>query len=284
MTEKLIGEASKMFVQPTFWDMTAPTFSLASADGTSPSALPDGQKTAPSGPEAAPASLFQRPVGAEELRTSDTFGLFSGNLSGSTALQRSLESRLLQRMDAFGSMEYALTWKRWDMRSGPPICALRASGRRTSGNGSTGWPTPAHRDGEHCCGQGDRVDGRRSNLPDAATLAGWGTPSARDWRDAGPAFERDPGIVEVAGRLPRQAAIAGWDTPTVGDSDKTPARSKQGLPRLAHGAIPSGSDAATGKRGVLNPDLPRWLMGFPDEWASFAVTATRLSRISRRSS
>ena len=41
-----------------------------------------------------------------------------------------------------GSPEYVLTWKEWDMISGPPICALRARARRISDKGFTGWGTP----------------------------------------------------------------------------------------------------------------------------------------------
>jgi hypothetical protein len=45
-----------------------------------------------------------------------------------------------------GSLEYELTWKTWDMPSGPPICALRASGRHKSDSGFIGWPTPRSSD------------------------------------------------------------------------------------------------------------------------------------------
>ena len=60
----------------------------------------------------------------------------------SAALQLSLESRLRALLDVNGSPEYGLIWKQWAIGSGPPICALRASRRRTSANVSTGWPTP----------------------------------------------------------------------------------------------------------------------------------------------
>lgn len=45
-----------------------------------------------------------------------------------------------------GSPEYVLIWKAWDMPAGPPICALRASARRTSGSDCIGWATPRARD------------------------------------------------------------------------------------------------------------------------------------------
>lgn len=76
-----------------------------------------------------------------DIVTYDIFGQSSSDSSRSVALQRSLESKLHQRLDAHGSPEYGLIWKRWDMESGPPICALRGSARRTSGSASGGWQT-----------------------------------------------------------------------------------------------------------------------------------------------
>ena len=78
--------------------------------------------------------------------TNGIFGRSSGDSSPNVSLQQSLESRLRQRMDVNGSPEYDLTWKHWDMKQGEPICALRASGRRTSDSDSGGWATPTGRD------------------------------------------------------------------------------------------------------------------------------------------
>ena len=74
--------------------------------------------------------------------TSATSGPLFAASSPSANLQRALESRLRQRLDGRGSPLYALTWKHWDMLSGPRICALRASVRRTSGSDCGGWATP----------------------------------------------------------------------------------------------------------------------------------------------
>src|SRR5690606_28095840 len=81
-------------------------------------------------------------------------GPYGGRGAGSSisvGLQLSLASRLRVLMDVDGSPEYELTWSQWDMPWGPPICRLRASARRTSGNGfgglRGGWATPKASDG-----------------------------------------------------------------------------------------------------------------------------------------
>src|SRR5438094_4555802 len=76
------------------------------------------------------------------MPTNDTCGpLFSGS-SPSASLQRSLESRLRERMDVNGSPEYVLTWKEWDMPAGVPICALQAKLSLIRDSDFSGLPTP----------------------------------------------------------------------------------------------------------------------------------------------
>lgn len=191
-------------------------FSQESQDGNSPSSLPAGQQTAKSGPDHAHVSHFHRPGGAEALRMSATSGLFSENLSASAVLQRSLESRLLQRMAAFGSMEYALTWKRWDMPSGPPICALRASTRRTSGKDCGGWPTPTSVDrvrNEETMAKCIAFRKRNANqntvplyLGEVAAMAGWQSPTAQ----VSSSGRKRNGKANLLG----EARPAGWASPT----------------------------------------------------------------------
>lgn len=115
--------------------------SQGSADGLSPSSSQAGPVTDPSGPAVAHASLSASQAKARGLLTSATFGLLSNGSSHSADLQLFLESRLRARMGVNGSPEYVLTWRRWSMPSGPPICALRGA-RIISGKDFSGWPTP----------------------------------------------------------------------------------------------------------------------------------------------
>lgn len=118
------------------------TSSQASQGGASPCASPDGPMTGKSGPVLARASLSQLRANKEEPTTNATSGPLFNASSPSRNLQRSLESKLRLRMAGLGSPLYALTWKHWGMLAGPRICALRASGHRTSDNGCGGWQTP----------------------------------------------------------------------------------------------------------------------------------------------
>jgi len=129
----------------------------------------------------------------EALTTRATFGPLFGGSSPSVDLQMSLENKLRARMDVHGSPEYALTWKQWDMSAGEPICALRASGRHTSGKGCSGVPTASSREWKDTPGMsttGVNPDGsirkREDQLPRVATLFGptqSGGPAATESSD-----------------------------------------------------------------------------------------------------
>lgn len=268
------------------------TFSLASEDGALPCALPDGATAAPSGQVAARVSRFRAQDADKAMPTNDTSGpLFSAS-SPSASLQRSLENRLRARMGVNGSQEYALTWKHWDMPAGLPICALRASARRTSGKGFTGWPTPNATDST-----GPGRQGRQGGM-NLQTAVGWRTPTSCD----GERGTYDPDKVkarrELEGRtkaqttLVQQVYFMGWATPRARDAKNNGvsiARAQQGvadsldlqckLVSQNGTAPPSPLTARTDRRALpLNPRFSLWLQGYPATWADCAVPVTRLSR------
>lgn len=122
------------------------TSSRASESGATHSGSLDGPTMPRSGREAVPASRSATRDSAEASMTRGTCGPSGSDSFGSADLQSSLENRLRVRMAELGSPLYALTWKHWDMSSGPPIYARRASVRLTFDNGSTSvgssLPTP----------------------------------------------------------------------------------------------------------------------------------------------
>lgn len=221
-----------MLRQAMLFDTADATSSPASAGGSMPSNLPAGPTTGPSGREAARASRSRLRGGAKGKRTSATFGPSFFDSSPSCDLQFALENRLRAALDVNGSPEYALTWKRWAMPSGPPICALRASARRTSDSACSGWPTPSatefggtdlerleerRRDCKERTGNGN---GFGLTLGNAAKiwLAEWATPQASDDRNTSGGRGR-----EANPTLRTQADLAGWATPNVPNGGRTPA-------------------------------------------------------------
>ena len=163
---------------------TNATFSPGSADGLSPCDGPDSKTPEESGPAPVPVSRFRALAKDRATPMSAISGPLFTASSPSAVLQRSLESRLRARMDANGSPEFALTWKTWDMPAGEPICALRASERRTGGKGCIGWPTPQANKNTKNSKDPQRMkeNGAQTCLADAAHLAGWPTPEAEEAR------------------------------------------------------------------------------------------------------
>lgn len=184
------------------------------------------------------------------LLTSGTYGPTSSISSASADLSMSLANRLQQVTQTLGSTLYKQTWKGWDTPSG--LCRLRqrASVRRTSESGPTGWPTPTASsvtgagtsgrqggmniqtaammtgwptpttiDNNQVRGLGAAANApnRGSTLGGAARMAGWVTPTSRDWKDsAGMTAQRDG--KERLDQLPRQAFLTGWPTPTTSNT------------------------------------------------------------------
>lgn len=258
-----MNEMSNPSEEPTLPGLDAHTSSPASEVGTTPSDSQDGttKKTEWSGP--VPVRVNPSPSlprFGKEWQTQGTFGLNSVDSSPSAFLQQSLESRLVARLAGIGSLEYALTWKHWAIASGPPICALRASVRHTSGKGCIGWPTARANDSTGA----KRPDGRMGgeSLKTVAGLTGYPTPDSQSAGRGSHACD-DFRKYRNSGHY-RRISINDVATKIAGSTTSTSGR--------------------TGRRGALNPALSRWLMGFPAEWDSCGATAMPSSRKSRHNS
>jgi hypothetical protein len=181
-----------MSKQMTLWGIPNATSSRVSEAGPMLCDSQDGPTTDQSGPEAAPVSHSATQESVREPQMSDTCGLSLRGSLDTASLSMFLGSKLRQRLEGIGSPLYELTWKEWAMQSGPPICALRASARRTS---------------DKDCGGGG--------------YSGWTTASARDWKDTAgmecEAVNPDGTERRRIDQLPRQAAQCGW----VADAQRT---------------------------------------------------------------
>ncbi len=301
-----------MCEQTSFLDMLNVTSLPVLEDGLTPSSCLGGKGGCGPGAARASRSVVQGKVGGRKTR--GTCGRSSTGSSASVVLQQCLESRLRAGLEGYGSAEYALTWKHWDMESGPRICALRASGRRTSGKGCGGWATPAARDfrSESATDEFNRKRwAHPRGKPLSAQAAGWPSPDAAAMNVgadlqkhlARVAKLKAKGINGNGAGLPLGivSQMAGWPTPThkekAGGEYKDPQKAlarflgphSNDLRDVAqcvteHGETASTSPAPTEKRGQLNPELPRWLMGYPVEWGSCGATAMQSYRRSPRNS
>ncbi len=259
-------------------DSRSATFSPELASGHIPSASQDGLTISQSGQAPVRASLSARQAKAMGLLTSGTYGPLSSTSSASADLSTSLANRLQQVTQMYGSTLYKQTWKEWDTPSG--LCRLRqrASVRRTLESELTGWPTPVantnpqpetKRGLQHVSGAARLSDWptpQVSNITNATTvqmsgdgratpnkigwaaaLAGWVTPTTRDWKDtSGMTAQRDG--KERLDQLPRQAYTAGPLRLTV------------------FGEMRTGSFVEMGNGVQLNPAHSRWLQGLPKAW------------------
>jgi hypothetical protein len=225
-----------------------------------------------------------------------TSGLLGHDSSASAALQRSLENRLMTRLDTAGSTLFKLTWRGRTTPLGRRYLERAASVRRTSGKGCTSVPTPNAMGGGQTSRSGNRkgellmggiaqlatvptpqvadtsgggqakraMGGKADTLHSQTNLCSVASPSARDWKDTSGMSETgvdpDGSIRTRLDQLPRQAQLA--------DS----------------GLTATGGTPATKSIGQLDPAYSRWLQGLPAVFCDCGVMATALCRKSRKRS
>ena len=225
--------------------------------GRTPPASPDGPMTDLFGQALAPASRSRSRAKGPDLLMQGICGPTFTDSSVPDGPLSSWESRLRERLAMVGSTESPLIWRLKTTPAGMSISRLAPWTPPTSVNEATGslWPTPKASTAGETSRSGDRKDEPLIGGLMRGIASTWVTPSARDWKDSA-------GMATQAG-------------------DRT--RLDQ-LPRqMVHsGQTPTGSLATTAKRGVPNPAFPCWLMGYPAEWLLGAVSATQLTRSSRR--
>lgn len=262
-------------------DLPNATFSPGSESGRIPCASPDGQTINQCGLAPARASLSARQVKEMGLLTSGTYGPTSSISSASSDLSMSLANRLQAVTQTHGSTLYKQTWKEWITPSG--LCRLRqrASVRRTSESGPTGWPTPV-------ANTNPQPETKRGlqHVSGAARLTGWQTPVANDATGSTHCYsgKNQDGSPKICLKLPGSVLLAGWVTPTTRDWKDTSGMTAQRdgkerldqLPRQAYTAGPlrltvfgemrTGSFVEMGNGVQLNPAHSRWLQGLPKVW------------------
>lgn len=190
-------------------------------------------------------------------------------------------------MAAYGSPEYELTWKDWDMQSGPQICALRGSPRRSSDSGFTGWPTPLACDADG----GPRVNDGKRGARLREVLFGWATPAAHEAGGTPEQFLARKVKARANGAslgvsvtsLSMQAQLHGWATPTTRDHKDGASIGTVPVNGLLGRQVWAYAETTAG-RVVLNPAFHLWLQGYPAAWHSSGEAAMRSFPSSRRSS
>lgn len=180
-------------------------------------------------PDRHPASLFPWLGKEGEPPTNATSGLSSSGSSASVGLTACLVSRLRDRLGSRGLMLFAQTWREKATPSGWRYWEHTASVPRIGDSESTGalgsWPTPAVTNADRG-GQASRMETGRSNLQDAALLAPWTTPQARDYKGADLAGPHDQG--GKGAMLNEQVRLTAWPTPMAGSPPATESYNEAG--------------------------------------------------------
>ncbi len=144
-----------------------------SADGVSLSNWPDGQLIKKSGQGRAHVSPTRSGALRMAERRATAIAAISGRnslaSSKTVSLQLSLESRLQARYRGDGGTGQQVTLKPVATPLGRQFCALIHSGQDTNGKDSTGWPTPAARDGKDISRSNAFLSQRQRHSPSMAT-------------------------------------------------------------------------------------------------------------------
>lgn len=280
-----------MLTQLSLLDTPSFTSSPVLADGPLLPALPDGQMTAKSSPGPVRASRFRSRAKAPELLMNGTYGPTFSESSVPDGPLSSWESRLRQRLAKVGSSECDLTWKVSGTTAEGLLSRLVPSTPRTVEIDSgllleAGyWVTPTTRDHKDTPGmslKGPDGRDRTDQLPRqvaailAACRANEGTgDKVPPGRTGGLALKQEVQLV-----------AAMWPTTTAQDGSRgvgTVRPSDTGIPLPQRiGLALNGLSATTGKRGVLNPAFPCWLMGYPIVWVFCGASAMQSLPRSRR--
>jgi hypothetical protein len=271
--------------------------SRGSAAGPLQLDLLDCLTASPCGPAVVHASHSAQRDSKWGKRTTATYGPSFDALSPSAILQSSLANRLQANLAGRGSPLFGLTWKQWPMQSGAPICALRASARRTFDSDCFGWRSPNTVDAnggdrlgagqEQLCHQAlkawptprtvtggaesaeqkqerGRTESGGGDLQSAALLASWPTPQARDVKGA-PASQETFDKNENARPLNEVARLTAWPTPRAEDAESAGMRHSRGVAdtmtavaSLAAWPTPmAGTPPQNGNSGAGNTDSGR---------------------------
>jgi hypothetical protein len=200
-----------MFGQTTSEDTPSAISSPGSVSGPTRSVSPDGRTKGKSGPAPVPANLSARPVKAKRSTMKGIFGQSSFDSSKHEDLSYALASKLRPLTDSLGSTLFNLTWTVRITPAGRSISALRASEPLTEGSVFIGWPTPNTPSGGPNSKRAERNAGG-PDLDEAATLAGWPTSRAEDAESSGMRHARG-----LADTLTAVASLTGWGTPAARD-------------------------------------------------------------------
>jgi len=205
--------------------------------------------------------------------------------SGPPICQRQASARRISANDSTGSGWPTPTSSLADKGVRTPEGSLREVSRNHGPDlgavaALAGWPTPISNDATgsgYCNGPNGQ---RYLKLPGAAALTGWLTPRARG--DAGGSRWEVGNYRNLEDQARGAAALSGWATPTASEKVRSPdfrqgrqptMREALEVPALI-GESAIGSPALTGSNGRLNPELPRWLMGYPAAWGLAAEDAS----------